>query len=167
MPSSPVCAFAFRLLRVRVVLRLLHVRVVLRLLHIKVDLVEAVISSGLPLLSRVHTRLLGVPALLSRRFPDQLLTLNIAVDLAVVQIRARVTRFVVAAVSGIDDRTKNLIGLVHERVGHAEITEHLRQREVLGRDKNGGDDAGPPWVVSAVVVFSAAVTGSAVNIGGP
>ena len=98
--------FVLRLLHVRVVLRLLHVRVVLRLLHIKVDLVEAVISSGLPLLSGVHTRLLSVPALLSPLFPDQLLTLNIAVDLAVVQIRARVTRFVVATVSGIDDRTK-------------------------------------------------------------
>ena len=145
-----------RLLHVRVVLRLaarlvafrlLHVWVVLRLLHIKVDLVEAVISSDLPLLSGVPTRLLSVPALLSPLLPDQLLTLNIAVDLAVGQIRARVTRFVMATVSGIDDRTKNLIGLVHERVGHAEITEHLRQGEVLGRHKISLD--GPVRVVGS------------------
>ena len=52
------------LLLVRIVLRLLHIRVVLRLLHIRIGLVEAVISSGLPLFSGVHTRLLSVPTLL-------------------------------------------------------------------------------------------------------
>ena len=50
-------------------------------------------------------------------------------------------------VSGIDDGTKNLIGLVHERVGQADITKHLRQREVLGRDKISRD--GPVLVVGS------------------
>ncbi len=178
---SPVCSFAFRLLRVWIVFRLLNVWVVFRLLnvwvvfrlpHVWVVLVEALISSGLRLLSGVHARLLSVPALPSPPpsppLPGLLHTLNVAVDPALRQIRARVTRFVVATVSGIDDRTKNLICLVHQRVGQADITKHLRQREILGRHKISRD--GPVLVVGSRDigdVLGGHAAGSVVNIGGP
>ena len=85
-----------------------------------------------------------VPSLLATLlppFPDLLRTLYVAVDLALGQIWARVTGFVVPTVSSIDDRTKNPIGLVHDLVGDAEITKRLRQGKVLGRHKMGGDHA--------------------------
>ena len=117
------------------------------------------------MLTALLTDILSLLATLSRRFPDLLLTLNIAVDLAVVEIRAGVTGLIVSNVSGIDDGTKNLICLVHERVGHADITKHLRQREVLGRDKMVVMVPCCPFA-GTTVVFSRHA-GSEVNIGGP
>src|SRR3954447_2318796 len=74
-----------------------------------------------------------------QRCPGLLLTLDIAVDLAVVQIRAGVTWLVVPNVSGVDYGTKNLIRLVHQRIRHADVTEHLGQRKVLGREQISRD----------------------------
>ena len=119
-------------------------------------------------LSALLTDVLSRLAALARQLPDHLLTLNVAVDLAVVQIRTGVTGLIVSDVSGIDDGTKNLIGLVHQRVGHADFTKHLRQGEVLGRDEIGLD-----VVVGAAVVHgrqAAHISGEyrrAVKIGMP
>ena len=100
------------------------------------------------MLTAVLTDIQSRLATLSRRFPDLLLALNIAVDLAVVQIRAGVTGLVVSNVSGIDNGAKNLICLVHERVGQADIAEYLRQREVLGRDEISLDISVDRWASS-------------------
>ncbi len=63
-----------------------------------------------------------------RRFPVLVLILDIALDLAVVEIGAGITGFVVAPVGGVDDRPQHPIRLVHDRVGHTEQSERLSQR---------------------------------------